>query len=203
MLGGKQFGSLKPERGLRQWDPLSPYLFLLYTESFSSLLQNVEREGHLRGVAVCRGAPSITHLLFADDTLIFYQASPQSSHTIKGVLETYRRASGQEINFSKSSVAFSRNTNEELCLSVVSDLTIRRENKMELYLGLPRESLAQKGIYFLHFGIGFGIGSQGGMRNSFLRRAKKFSSNRFSKQSPRMRWVASNSLYRCYRKFRA
>ncbi|KAL0322804.1 UNVERIFIED_CONTAM: putative mitochondrial protein [Sesamum angustifolium] len=64
-------------------------------------------------------------------------ASPQSSHTIKGVLETYRRASGQEINFSKSSVAFSRNTNKELCLFVVSDLTIRRENKMELYLGLP------------------------------------------------------------------
>ncbi|KAK4394018.1 putative mitochondrial protein [Sesamum angolense] len=114
----------KPERGLRQGDPLSPYIFLLCTESFSSLLQNAEREDHLRGVT--------------------------------------------EINFSKSSVTFSRNTDEELCLSVVSNLTIRRDNKRELYLG-----------------------SQGGMRSSYLMRAKKFSSNRFSKQSRRMRWVAS------------
>ncbi|KAL0406310.1 UNVERIFIED_CONTAM: hypothetical protein Slati_3944900 [Sesamum latifolium] len=104
---------------------------------WSFLEQNAEREGQLRGLAVCKGAPSITHLLFADDTLIFCQASPQSSHTVKRVLETYRGASGQEINFSKPSMAFSRNTDEELCLSIFSDLTIRRENKMELYLGLP------------------------------------------------------------------
>ncbi|KAL0413804.1 UNVERIFIED_CONTAM: hypothetical protein Sradi_1582100 [Sesamum radiatum] len=137
LLGGKHFGSLTLERGLRQGDPLSPYLFLLFTEAFSSLLQKAETEGRLCGIPVCRGAPSISHLLFADDTLIFSEASGESVHTILEVLELYRRASGQEINFSKSSVAFSKNMSETECQAITNDLHIRRENKMALYLGLP------------------------------------------------------------------
>ncbi|KAL0327910.1 UNVERIFIED_CONTAM: putative mitochondrial protein [Sesamum calycinum] len=101
-----------------------------------SLTECGKRRAH-SGVAVCRGAPTISHLLFADDTLIFSQASPDNCQTIREVLETYREASGQEINFSKSSVTFSRNTREEVCQSLAAELTIRRENKLELYLGLP------------------------------------------------------------------
>ncbi|KAL0409022.1 UNVERIFIED_CONTAM: putative mitochondrial protein [Sesamum radiatum] len=112
MLGGSQFGHVIPERGLRQGDPISPYLFLLCTESFSSLLQTAELDGSIQGVSVCRQAPPISHLLFADDTLIFSRASLADSRAIQTVLDTYRRASGQEINLSKSSVSFSRNTRE-------------------------------------------------------------------------------------------
>ncbi|KAL0357534.1 UNVERIFIED_CONTAM: putative mitochondrial protein [Sesamum calycinum] len=144
MLSGKQFGSLIPERGLRQGDPLSPYLFLMCTESFSSLLQLAEREGRIQGVSVCRAAPSISHPLFADDTLIFYRASSESTQAVLDILEVYRKASGQEINFAKSSVAFSKSTREDLCSSIVTALTIRRENKMELYLGLPSKVARSK-----------------------------------------------------------
>ncbi|KAL0443831.1 UNVERIFIED_CONTAM: putative mitochondrial protein, partial [Sesamum latifolium] len=151
MLGGKQFGSLVPDRGLRQGDPLSPYLFLLCTESFSALLQSAEREGKIRGVEVCRGAPPISHLLFADDTLIFCQASQTNAQAIGEVLELYRRASGQEINFLKSSVAFSRNTREDICSLITGALTIRRENKMELYLGLPSKAARSKRELFFHY----------------------------------------------------
>ncbi|KAL0355952.1 UNVERIFIED_CONTAM: putative mitochondrial protein [Sesamum radiatum] len=63
------------KRGLRHGDPLSPYLFLLCTETFSALLQKDERCGRLQGVAVCRQAPRVSHFLFADDTLIFCQAT--------------------------------------------------------------------------------------------------------------------------------
>ncbi|KAK4387746.1 putative mitochondrial protein [Sesamum angolense] len=104
---------------------------------WSFLEQNGEQEGRIRGLTVCRGAPSISHLLFADDTLIFCQASPESSLSIRAILETYRSALGQEINFSKSSVAFSKNKEEEVCHVITAELTIRSENKMELYLGLP------------------------------------------------------------------
>ncbi|KAL0285142.1 UNVERIFIED_CONTAM: putative mitochondrial protein, partial [Sesamum angustifolium] len=99
MLSSKQFGSLIPERGVRQGDPLSPYLFLLCTESFSLLLQLAEREGRIQGVSVCRTAPSISHLLFADDTLIFCRASLESTQVVLNVLEVYRQASGQENKF--------------------------------------------------------------------------------------------------------
>ncbi|KAL0411811.1 UNVERIFIED_CONTAM: putative mitochondrial protein [Sesamum latifolium] len=54
LLNGHQFGSLNPQRGLRQGDSLSPYLFLFCTELFSSLLQLVESAQQIRGVSVCR-----------------------------------------------------------------------------------------------------------------------------------------------------
>ncbi|KAL0322091.1 UNVERIFIED_CONTAM: hypothetical protein Scaly_2505500 [Sesamum calycinum] len=72
-------------------------------ESFSSLLQHAEVESSIRGIVVCQGAPPISHLLFADDTLVFYQACPASTQKIREVLDIYRCASSQEINFSKSS----------------------------------------------------------------------------------------------------
>ena len=75
LINGKTFGHITPSRGLRQGDPLSPYLFLLCTEGFTSLLHNAEMEGQIRGVSICRRAPKITNLLFADDSLIFCQAT--------------------------------------------------------------------------------------------------------------------------------
>ncbi|KAL0316155.1 UNVERIFIED_CONTAM: hypothetical protein Sradi_5493700 [Sesamum radiatum] len=60
------------------------------------------------------------------------------------VLNIYRRASRQEINFAKSSVAFSRNTKEEVRQTTAGTLCIRRENKMELYLGLPSKVACSK-----------------------------------------------------------
>ncbi|KAL0359842.1 UNVERIFIED_CONTAM: hypothetical protein Sangu_0833600 [Sesamum angustifolium] len=107
-----------------------------------------EREGRLQGVSVCRAAPSISHLLFADDTLIFCRASTECTRTVLDILEVYRRALGQEINFSKSSVAFNRNTGEGVRSSVVVALNIRRENKMELYLGLPSKVSRSKKLLF-------------------------------------------------------
>ena len=59
-----------PERGLRQGDPLSPYLFILCAEGLSALLHSAEEDGSLQGVQLCTGAPKINHLFFADDSLI-------------------------------------------------------------------------------------------------------------------------------------
>ena len=52
-INGKSYGNIKPSRGLCQGDPLSPYLFLLYAEGFSSLLEKAELENSLHGVTVC------------------------------------------------------------------------------------------------------------------------------------------------------
>ncbi|KAK4401671.1 putative mitochondrial protein [Sesamum angolense] len=136
--------ALSSRKGSPPRGPLSPYLFLLCTESFCSLIQRAESAARIQGISICRGAPCISHLLFADDTLIFSKASLSSVRAIKDLLEIYRRASGQEINFHKSSVAFSRNTPEALSIGLASVLNIRKENKMELYLGLPSRVVRSK-----------------------------------------------------------
>ena len=76
-INGKAYGNFKPTRGLRQRDPLSLYLFLLCAEAFASLLAKEDELGRLHGVSICQLAPSISHLLFADDSLVFCQAKQE------------------------------------------------------------------------------------------------------------------------------
>lgn len=75
---GKQFGSIVPERGLRQGDPLSSYLFLICIEGLSTLLNDFEIRNKIKGVKVARSAPSISHMFFADDSYIFCKAAMES-----------------------------------------------------------------------------------------------------------------------------
>lgn len=62
--GGEVFGDIIPSRGIRQGDPLSPYLFILCAEGLSTLIRKYEKEKWLRGCKVARGAPVISHMLF-------------------------------------------------------------------------------------------------------------------------------------------
>ena len=75
-----------PSRGLRQGDPLSPYLFLLCAEGLSSLLAHREEVRGMEGVRVCRNAPSVSHLLFADDSLILMKANSTNATSLRQVL---------------------------------------------------------------------------------------------------------------------
>lgn len=68
------FERIMPERGLRHGNPLSPYLLLICVEGFSALLDAAEESGDLEGVRVCPEAPSVTHLFFADDSLLLLKA---------------------------------------------------------------------------------------------------------------------------------
>ena len=61
-------------------------------------------------MSICRNAPKITNLLFANDSLIFSRASSAEIHAIVEILQVYAKATGQCINFEKSSVYFSNNT---------------------------------------------------------------------------------------------
>ncbi|KAL0410893.1 UNVERIFIED_CONTAM: Retrovirus-related Pol polyprotein from type-2 retrotransposable element R2DM [Sesamum latifolium] len=138
MMDRSQFGYFLPQRGIRQGDLLSPYLFLFIAEVFSSMLQAAERRGEIRGIAVPRHFPRISHLLFADDTIIFGHARNEAVVAIKKVLEAYERASGQVINFEKSSMVISRGVNEQERQRLVDVLGVRVVSKHDKYLGLPR-----------------------------------------------------------------
>ena len=112
-INGKAYGNITSSRGILQGDPLSPYQFVICAEGFTSLLAKVEIEGRLHGVAVCRSAPSITNLLFADDSLIFCQANKDEVQVVSDTLQLYAEASSQCINLEKSSAYFSSNVSVE------------------------------------------------------------------------------------------
>lgn len=111
---GEEIGPIYPERGLRQGDPLSPYLFLIIAEGLSAMLTRMEMEGRLHGISMARSAPSVTHLLFADNSYVFFKANQMEAKNIKDLLSNYGKASGQYVNFDKSLVGFSTNVGRGL-----------------------------------------------------------------------------------------
>jgi hypothetical protein len=126
-----------PERGLRQGDPLSPYLFLLCAEGFSALLNHAEEEGRLQGIKVSSNAPSFNHLLFADDSMVLLNANEQSAQHLQEILQLYENCSGQTINMEKSAIMFSQNTPRKTRKRVMRALHITSIAWSERYLGLP------------------------------------------------------------------
>jgi hypothetical protein len=126
-----------PERGLRQGDPLSPYLFLLCVEGLSSLLHQAEINEMIQGIKICQGAPSVTYLLFADDSLILMKVDVANVHKLQNILDLYESCSGQKINKEKSSIMFSRNVSNTRREELKHLLQLSMEARTKRYLGLP------------------------------------------------------------------
>ena len=130
-------GTITPQRGIRQGDPLSPYIFILCGEVLSGLCKKAQQEGTLAGIRVSNHSPRINHLLFADDTMFFTKTNPLCCATPLQILQDYEYASGQKINSAKSSISFSSKTPQEVRLMVKLQLGIDKEGGVEKYLGLP------------------------------------------------------------------
>jgi hypothetical protein len=139
-----------PTRGIRQGDPLSPYLFLLCAEGLSCMLNHAEERGEIVGVRVCRDASMISHLLFADDSLILMEANGNNAHKLKQILDLYCDSSGQLVSDAKSSVYFSPNTCVEERIVVCEKLNIVTESLNDKYLGLPAMVGADRSDCFQH-----------------------------------------------------
>ena len=91
LVNGRPCGNIIPSRGLRQGDPFSPYLFLLCVEGFTSLLAKAELDGIIKGVSICRRAPRISNLLFANDSQLFCQATQTEVVAFKRSFELMHR----------------------------------------------------------------------------------------------------------------
>ncbi|XP_048613305.1 uncharacterized protein LOC125587171 [Brassica napus] len=137
LINGSPRGRVKPSRGIRQGDPLSPYIFILCSEVLSGLCNKAQENGRLKGIRVARGCPQVNHLLFADDTMFFVRATETSSLALKEIWQKYEAASGQSINVAKSSVTYSKLTPDALKERVADILQIHGEGGVGKYLGLP------------------------------------------------------------------
>ena len=124
LLNGQSHDLITLERGLCQGDPLSPYLFLLVTEGLHALYTKVEVDGALRGVSIYAVGLKISHLLFADDSLVFCRATITECVQIQSLLQLYEQASGQNINRGKTNIFFSSNTPHRTCTTISNFLGV-------------------------------------------------------------------------------
>lgn len=102
MMNGTYKGFFKSTWGLRQGDPLSPYLFILMEEVLSQLLRRNFGEGRIQSFLHPLRAPLISHLLYADDLLFFVNGETRSIRRLMQILEKYEPWSGQLIRKEKS-----------------------------------------------------------------------------------------------------
>lgn len=86
LLNNSAQESILPQRGIRQGDPLSPYLFILCSEALSGLCSKAQADGSLPGIRVALGCPRVNHLLFADDTMFFCRTDEKSCYTLLHIL---------------------------------------------------------------------------------------------------------------------
>lgn len=133
---GVEFGNVNPKRDLRQGDPISPYLYIMCAEGLSSIIRRNESAGLIHGCTIARGAPTISHLLFADDCYFFFRANGGEARVMRRILDRYEQLSGQMINYSKSAVNFSPNTTEEDRGEVCTQLGVREVQEPGNYLGM-------------------------------------------------------------------
>ncbi|GKV08912.1 hypothetical protein SLEP1_g20481 [Rubroshorea leprosula] len=116
LLNGADAGRVIPTRGLRQGDPLSLYLFILCAEGLTAMIRDAEEQKLLHGIKICRQAPTISHLFFADDSFLFLRATETES---------------------KSSVIFSSNVPQRTQDAISQILCMSASSQPGRYLGLP------------------------------------------------------------------
>ena len=137
LINDQPFGCIQPERGLRQGDPLSPFLFVLCTEGLIHMIEQAVGQGKLQGIQFSEEGPMIHHMLFADDSLMLCKASLSQVSELMKILQVYEKATGQKVNLDKSAITFGAKI-DEISKQFLKDLTgIVKEGGTGSYLGLP------------------------------------------------------------------
>ncbi|PKU83905.1 Putative ribonuclease H protein [Dendrobium catenatum] len=133
LMNGNRTRWIDAKSGLRQGCPLSPYLFILCSELLS---KSFKQRGVQLGVQVARNTVSISHLLYADDILVFAEANRSNAHRIMNLLGDYCCWTGQKINCGKSAILFNKKCPSWRKGMISRMMGYKKVDSLE-YLGLP------------------------------------------------------------------
>ncbi|CAL5355404.1 unnamed protein product [Camellia sinensis] len=136
LVNGSPTDEFRPERGLRQGDPLSPVLFNIVAEGLNLLLTKAMDLGLIKGAVVGPTGLRFTHLQFADDTILFCEADLLEITTLKRIFRCFEIMSGLKINFHKSTIC-GVGVSEALITIFSSTLNCLNQKLPLKYLGLP------------------------------------------------------------------
>ncbi|KAL2902408.1 hypothetical protein RDABS01_027490 [Bienertia sinuspersici] len=137
LWNGEPTMEFTPSRGIRQGDPLSPYIFVMCMERLNQVIEESIFLGKWRPIKVNKKGPLLSNLLFADDIVIFAEASVEQAQVIQDCLQRFCDASGEKVSCAKSRVFFSANTEPALQHEICNELNISQTEDLGFYLGMP------------------------------------------------------------------
>lgn len=137
LWNGQRLETFQPTRGIRQGDPLAPYLFLLCMDILSQMIKRAVSEKKWKPVKASRGGPEVSHIFFADDLLLFCEASVEQARNMAAVLDNFCRVSGQKVSLAKTVFFASKNTPADLKRAISDSLNIKHTSDLGRYLGVP------------------------------------------------------------------
>ena len=137
LFNGNKLQSFCPLRGIRQGDPISPYLFLLCMEFLGAYITKMCEEKKWDMVKASRSGPSFSHVFFADDIMLFSKANSKNCNAIIEVLNNFCNLAGQKVNNCKSRIFFSPNVSNRRKQNICRKMGILATNNLGKYLGFP------------------------------------------------------------------
>ncbi|MCH91441.1 putative ribonuclease H protein, partial [Trifolium medium] len=137
LWNGNRSNFFSPQCGVRQGDPMSPYLFVLCMDKLSHLITEAIEDGKWKPMRAGRNGPFISHLMFADDLLLFGQAVEENMKVVMEVLKNFCSMSGQQVNYDKSSIFFSRNVTANRRATLSEQFGLKETPTLGKYLGVP------------------------------------------------------------------
>lgn len=135
IINGSPCGYIHPPCGLQQGDPFSLCLFILNDEGLSGVIAQRERQGTIRGVQIYYAAPSINHLLFADDSLLLCCATETECCHVQKILELYENPSGKRLILTKAKFSLARMSKDKYNQNFTV-MGVKRVERHEKYFGM-------------------------------------------------------------------
>ncbi|XP_074346258.1 uncharacterized protein LOC141685032 [Apium graveolens] len=111
--------------------------YSIYFHGLSLSLKVASNNAVISGCRICPQAPAITHLLFADDSFLFFKASAEEATSVKEILNQYEFFSVQPVNYQKSAIFFSSNVRTDKQAEIKNILQVHNDIGNSKYLGLP------------------------------------------------------------------
>lgn len=146
IINGKPHGRLNSTRGIRQGDPISPFLFVIAIDYLSRLLNHLEDRRAIKGV-VLNDSYSFNHLLFANGILIFVEDNDKYLSKLHFAIKLFEMASRLKINTTKSTIS-PINVNSERTKVIANVCALVHQNLLVKYLGTPLRGKPQSKAFW-------------------------------------------------------
>lgn len=114
------------------------------------MIYDTVEAGKWEGIQAGEKGPMITHLMFVKYLLIFGKANVNQIQEIKGIIDQFFVVSGQRINYEKSNIIFSKNTNSSVRRQIILASGLKETRRLDMYLISPITSRCPKVVDYHH-----------------------------------------------------